>query len=726
MAEPKKFGTFGGVFTPTLLTILGVIMYLRLGWVVGNAGLLGAWLIIIVSFLITLCTALSMSSITTNIRIGAGGAYAIISQSLGLEVGGSLGIPRYISQGLAVTMYIFGFREGWLSIFPEHTPFLIDLAVFVILYAIAYKSADLAIKTQFLIMGVIFISLISIVFASYYGSMQIPTEDAARWGTFRGSPENNFGGADFWTVFAVFFPAATGIMAGANMSGELEDPRASIPKGTLWAIGVSFVIYMVVAYWIARSATEVEMISNYNIIIERSFYPPALIAGVLGATFSSALASIIGSSRILFAMGQHRVLPKGEWLAYQDELGQPRNAMIVTGVLIFVTMLLRDLNAIAPLVTMFFLITYAMLNVVVIIEQNLGLISFRPVFTVKWIVPWVGLISSVLAMFIINPTISLASWALMFMVYSILSRRDLETPFEDVRSGMFSSFSEWAAKHTAGISHKQERSWKPNLLVPCSDASSIQGSFALIKDISYSKGSATLMGISKNETTENLQKKLDQIAAGFKKAGVFSSTSIMKTNSFAEGVNFGNQALSSAFFKPNIVFLTMLERKESIDGFPEIIAEAKRLGLGVILYVPHPRALLGQEQKINIWIDDRAGHWNIDKGTGNIDLPILTAYKLMQNWNADIRLISVVNNKEEKKFAKRFLKDIVELARLPITDTVVMAGELDDLIKDGPYADINIFGINEKIDMAYYANMINQTDTSCLFIQDSGNENILA
>ena len=115
----KKFGTFGGVFTPTLLTIMGVIMYLRLGWVVGNAGLLGAWLIIIISFLITLTTALSMSSITTNIKIGAGGAYAIISQSLGLEIGGSLGIPRYASQGLAVTMYIFGFREGWLSIFPR-------------------------------------------------------------------------------------------------------------------------------------------------------------------------------------------------------------------------------------------------------------------------------------------------------------------------------------------------------------------------------------------------------------------------------------------------------------------------------------------------------------------------------------------------------------------------------------------------------------------------------
>ena len=133
------------MFTPALLTIIGVIMYLRLGWVVGNAGLLGAWLIIIISFLITLTTALSMSSITTNIKIGAGGAYGIISQSLGLEIGGSLGIPRYVSQALAVTMYIFGFREGWLFIFPNHSAFIVDVAVFIVLYAIAYKSADLAI-----------------------------------------------------------------------------------------------------------------------------------------------------------------------------------------------------------------------------------------------------------------------------------------------------------------------------------------------------------------------------------------------------------------------------------------------------------------------------------------------------------------------------------------------------------------------------------------------------
>src|SRR6056297_3532315 len=126
----KLFGTFTGVFLPTLLTILGVIMFLREGWVVGNAGLLGAWLVILLAFGITGFTGLSLSSIATNIRVGAGGAFNIISQSLGLEVGGSVGVPLYLSQALAVSMYIFGFRAGWLWVFPEHSPLLVDLMAF--------------------------------------------------------------------------------------------------------------------------------------------------------------------------------------------------------------------------------------------------------------------------------------------------------------------------------------------------------------------------------------------------------------------------------------------------------------------------------------------------------------------------------------------------------------------------------------------------------------------
>ena len=722
----KKFGTFGGVFTPTLLTILGVIMYLRMGWVVGNAGLLGTWLIIIVSFLITLCTALSMSAITTNIRIGAGGAYAIISQALGLEVGGSLGIPRYISQGLAVTMYIFGFREGWLGIFPYHDPFLVDIAVFLFLFSIAYISANLAIKTQYIIMVVIALSLISIILAAYNGSMQIPMSDALSWGTFKGSPENNFKGGNFWIVFAVFFPAATGIMAGANMSGELKDPKTSIPVGTLWAIGVSFIIYMALAYWLARTATEEELLTNYNIIIEKAYFGPLIIAGVLGATFSSALASIVGSSRILFAMGEHQVLPYSNFLAGQSSNGQPRNAMIVTGVLIFATMLLRNINAIAPLVTLFFLVTYAMINIVVIIEQRLGLISYRPLFKVnKWI-PWVGLISSVLAMFIINPTISLITIMIVFVVYWYLSKQNLDTPFEDVRSGLFVSFAEWAAKHTWGMKTMQQRAWKPNLMVPVRDVVGAKGNFQFLRNIANPKGSIKLLGIEPFSENSKLVKELNDLSESFINKGVFSSWTVINTEEFAKGVNYGNQALKGAFFRPNIIFLNLQDHDDFETEIRPVIKESIRLEIGVLLFSAHPTARLGQRNTINVWVRDRKDNWSLGWDIGNLDLSTLIAYKLKTNWDAKIRLITVIDDEKEKDNALTFLKSLVTLARLPQTLTEVHVGDFRTIVNQAPSADINIFGMEESLTFEFIKEITTSTNSSCLFVKDSGHESILA
>ncbi len=667
-----------------------------------------------------------MSAITTNIRIGAGGAYAIISQALGLEVGGSLGIPRYVSQGLAVTMYIFGFREGWLSIFPTHDAFLIDIIVFAVLLTIAYISADLAIKTQFFIIIIIVLSLFSIVLAAYHGSMYIPTEEAVRWGTFKGSIENGFNGSDFWLVFAVFFPAATGIMAGANMSGELKNPKKSIPQGTLWAIGVSFVIYMLLAFWLARTASEQELITNYNVIVEKSYVGPLIIAGILGATFSSALASLVGSSRILFAMGEHRVLPYGEFLSGKSANGQPRNAMIVTGIVIFGTMLLRDLNAIAPLVTLFFLITYAMINIVVIIEQRLGLISYRPIFKVyKWI-PWLGLSSSVLAMFIINPTISLFSISIVFVVYWFLSRQNLETPFEDVRSGLFVSFAEWAAKHTWGMKTMQQRAWKPNLMVPIRDISGAKGNFQFLRNIAKPKGSIKLLGIEPFSEDDGFRNKLADLSESFRNKGVFSSWTVIHSDDFAQGVNYGNQALQGAFFKPNIVFLNLQQHDDYETELRPVIKECIRLEIGALLYLAHPKAQLGQRNMINVWVRDRKDNWDLGWDIGNLDLSILVAYKLKKNWRANIRLIIVIDNETERENAQQFLETLINLARLPQTLTNVFVGDFKEIVETAPSADLNIFGMEANLRFGFVQELSEKTGSSCLFVKDSGHESILA
>ena len=575
-------------------------------------------------------------------------------------------------------------------------------------------------------MVVIALSLISIILAAYNGSMQIPMSDALSWGTFKGSPENNFKGGNFWIVFAVFFPAATGIMAGANMSGELKDPKTSIPVGTLWAIGVSFIIYMALAYWLARTATEEELLTNYNIIIEKAYFGPLIIAGVLGATFSSALASIVGSSRILFAMGEHQVLPYSNFLAGQSSNGQPRNAMIVTGVLIFATMLLRNINAIAPLVTLFFLVTYAMINIVVIIEQRLGLISYRPLFKVnKWI-PWVGLISSVLAMFIINPTISLITIMIVFVVYWYLSKQNLDTPFEDVRSGLFVSFAEWAAKHTWGMKTMQQRAWKPNLMVPVRDVVGAKGNFQFLRNIANPKGSIKLLGIEPFSENSKLVKELNDLSKSFINKGVFSSWTVINTEEFAKGVNYGNQALKGAFFRPNIIFLNLQDHDDFETEIRPVIKESIRLEIGVLLFSAHPTARLGQRNTINVWVRDRKDNWSLGWDIGNLDLSTLIAYKLKTNWDAKIRLITVIDDEKEKDNALTFLKSLVTLARLPQTLTEVHVGDFRTIVNQAPSADINIFGMEESLTFEFIKEITSRTNSSCLFVKDSGHESILA
>ncbi|NNC35611.1 MAG: Na-K-Cl cotransporter, partial [Croceitalea sp.] len=602
----------------------------------------------------------------------------------------------------------------------------VDIIVFLALFSIAYISANLAIKTQYIIMVIIILSFVSIIMAAYEGSMFVPTEEAIKFGTYKGSIENAFSGSSFWIVFAVFFPAATGIMAGANMSGELKDPKKSIPLGTLWAIGVSFAIYMILAFWIARSATEEELITNYYVIVEKAYVGPLILAGILGATFSSALASIVGSSRILFAMGEHKVLPYSNFIAGQSANGQPRNAMVITGILIFATMLLRNINAIAPLVTLFFLITYAMINIVVIIEQNLGLISYRPVFKVPRWVPWIGLVSSVFAMFIINPTVSLFSIMIVFVVYWYLSRQHLETPFEDVRSGLFVSFAEWAAKRTWGMKKMQQRAWKPNLMIPVRDANGIKGIFQFLINIAKPTGSIKLLGIEPFSKKSKLAEELEKLAGSFRIKGVFSSWAVIHTDELAKGVNYGSQALQGAFFKPNIIFLNLQDHDDYEAELRPIMKESIRLEIGILLYVAHATALLGQRNTINVWVSDRQSNWSLGWDIGNLDLSILIAYKLKSNWNARIRLITVISDPKEEANAREFLASLIALARLPETLTELYIGKFLEVVEKAPPADINIFGMDENLRFDFVKDMTKKTNSSCLFVKDSGHESILA
>lgn len=663
-----------------------------------------------------------MSCITTNIRIKAGGAYSIISQSLGLEVGGSVGIPLYLAQTLAITMFIFGFREGWLYIFPEHSALLVDVTVFVLLFTVAFLSARLAFRIQYIILTVIIGALLSVGASVFFGVME---HDPQWFGEYPGAVEDGFPGVSFWVVFAVFFPAATGIMAGANMSGELKDPKKSIPLGTISAILICYVIYMLSGYWLSRVATPEELVSNYNVMIDYAFSPPAVLAGLLGATFSSALASIVGAPRILQALGDHRIFPGGELFSKLAGNGEPRNAILLTGSIVIVTLMVRDLNTIAPLITIFFLITYMMINMVVFIEQRMDMVSFRPTFPIPRFVPLIGTLGCLFTMFIINATFGLISIAFVIAAYLYLTNRKLKVPYGDMRSGLFVSLAEWAAKKVSILPEENQRAWKANLLVPVRTSRELRGSFSLIRNLVYPKGSIKLIGIAEKLSTDKLRDDLFTLANSFSRDNVYTSWSVIDSSNFKEAVLNSLQTFQGTFFKPNILFLRVSNDKGRDDELHSIINEARNYNMGIQLYIEDPVAQLGRQASINVWIREKSPHWDLNMDLGNVDLALLSAYKLKKNWNAEMRLIVVVEESQVEN-AYKYLENLLEVSRLKDASAHVEIGSFEEALQTAPQADVDFFGLTKDPKIDELRSFVELTRSACVFVADSGNENILA
>ncbi|MFT7066893.1 MAG: amino acid transporter, partial [Sediminicola sp.] len=553
MMTKKTFGTFAGVFTPTTLTILGVIMYIRHPWVVGNAGVVGALSIVLLAVSITLTTALSLSSITTNVRIGSGGAFSLISQSLGLEIGGAIGIPFYFAQSIAVAMYIFGFREGLQTLIPGVNPIILDILIFALVMGIAFISTSFAFKIQYFILGVIVLSLISI-----YGSLFV-TElnfNFEWFGTYPGTVENDFGGSSFWIVFSVFFPAVTGVMAGANMSGDLTNPRKSIPYGTITSVILTTIIYISLIFVAAMIATPEELAKNYNIFIDKALFGPIVLAGLLGATLSSALGSFVGAPRILLALGEKNILPKSEQLSKLSKKGEPVTAMLVTAFIVLFGISLRNLNTVAPLLTMFFMITYAMVNVVALVEQTLGLPSYRPTLKIPLIIPAIGAFGSIAIMFILNVLVALFSLIFIVIFYFYLVRMNIKSAAGDSRSGLFTALAEWATKKTNALRPQREvRSWRPDLLIPMTTTKELRSSYKLIHSIIYPKGSIKILALrNENEVEQrNIESFLKNAIQKLKESELSASYTVIDNTDFNTTINVSMQSLNAAFFKPNIV-----------------------------------------------------------------------------------------------------------------------------------------------------------------------------
>lgn len=700
--EIKKLGIFGGVFTPDVLTILGVIMYLRLGWVVGNAGFAGAVLIILLAKTVTISTALSMSSITTNINIGSGGAYSIIAKSLGLEAGGSVGIPFYISQTLSTALYIVGFTTGWESIFPHHDPLIVSIIVLLLLITIAFISANFAIKIQYIIMFIIALSLISI-----FATPLEPKTEITIVGEFEK--------ADFWHVFAIFFPAVTGIMAGANLSGDLKEPRKAIPYGTLSAIGITLIIYILMAFFSAKFLPESKLLNDELVFVKNSRIGLLVTFGLLAATFSSALGSLVGAPRILQALSEHRTVPFSNIFVVKRKNGEPMNAAIFTSVIVLFALFIGSLNMLASLITMFFLITYGMINIVVFVQQSMKIISFRPTFKIPRFVSLFGALSCLFIMFLINSVFSIFALITIIAIYFWLARRGLKAEWGDIRGGVFLVLAEKASRLASKFPRHQV-SWKPDLLVPVEDPKVWSGSLLFIRNISYPSGSIFAFTV-KDENVKESENELADLLAPLKEQSLLVNSTIIEDTDFLHGSKLVIQTLKAGALRPNTLFLTLGDTDTKDEIIKQLSSHALKHDMGLMILKHHKRTSFGMQKNINLWLRDKSPNWH---------LAMLIALQLQSNWEGKLNIIAASNNPNDKKNIRKFFNKLSDQARLPsMTEFHILVGNFKDVLSSAPQADINILGLAGAIPFDFIRTAPELTKTSCLFVKDSGKENAL-
>ena len=667
MQPAQKFGTFLGVYTPSVLTILGLIMYLRFGWVVGNVGLGLTVVVVLVASSITFITALSASAVATNMRVGAGGEYYLISHSLGLELGGAIGIPLFLCRTLSITFYSFGLAESLLSLWPaDRDPLpgssvqLLTAIIIVSIIAVAGKSAALALRLQIPIMIAVGLSLLALVGGVFSGGFQAP-----QWTpTYRTAPEG------FWYVFAVFFPAVTGFTAGIGMSGDLEDPRRSIPKGTLLAVATGTTIYLLIPILLSvTTRLDADGLARTGSAVWTDvalFGPWLIFPGIWGAILSSAFGSALGGPRVLQALASDGLAPR--FLTRLSKTGQPTVATWVSGAIALSAVALGGLNTVAQFVTVLFLTLYVTINLSAGLEQLVGDPSYRPTIRVPWYLSLIGSLGAVVVMFLISPIGCVLGIVLELCLYLFLRRKSLQKQWGDVRGGLWFALARFALVKLR--SHRRDpRNWRPHILLFLGDADKRLSLVRLASWFHQDRDIVTACQLLRGDLTrESLDLKgrrqeMDQV---FDQANLTVFSEINVVAEFERGAIDVSQANGFAGLHSNTVMFGWTEKPERLESQLRIMAAVSRVGKSTIIARPRWAHEPGQEKRIDLW-------WGGLQNNGDMMLLLAYLLRLSSEWH-DARLVvrSIVDDEEERNSMTESLAQLIPEARMQAETEIIV------------------------------------------------------
>ncbi|XP_046614333.1 solute carrier family 12 member 9 isoform X1 [Neodiprion virginianus] len=459
----RTLGTFAGVFSPVTLSMFSALVFIRIGYIVGNAGLLVTLTQFVIAYGILVFTVASVCAISTNGAVEGGGAYFMISRTLGPEFGGSIGTLFFMANIVSSALCISGFAEGLVENFGpsgyliSQNPILPDGRWWRFLYCSVVNTANLFVcligatmfaKTSAVILAIVCICLGS-VFISFFAQdhieVPIPAANALvqnatyhvsgiytgllsttlienLYTNYTADYTSNGKVVDFASVFGVLFSGVTGIMAGANMSGELKNPAKNIPRGTLSAVLFTFICYILLSILTAATSSRFLLQNNFIYLMPINVWPPFVAIGILTATFSAGLSNLIGSSRVLEALAKDNVFGSGlNYILQGTWRGNPISAVLTSWILVQIILLVGSLNTIAQINSVLFLLSYLATNLACLGLELASAPNFRPTFNYfTWYTATIGLLGTLIMMFVINSIYASSSIILCLILVIVL------------------------------------------------------------------------------------------------------------------------------------------------------------------------------------------------------------------------------------------------------------------------------------------------------------------
>lgn len=599
-SSSPRFGTVSGVLIPNITMMFGVILFLRLGVITAHAGMMTMLMVIGLSLLIMILTSLSIGSLVTNMRVGHGGVYYIISRSLGLEMGGAVGLALYFAQLISISLTISGFAISLHDLLPSVSVSLIEITSLLLLALLSGVSSSWALKVQGLILALLLVAIASIFFGSpenvSAGNLVEPFYSGGKLG--------------FFAAFALFYPAMTGIEAGMALSGSLKDPAKSLFYGNLLSLVFVGAIYAALSVFAYIYVPIDVLISDPFALVDFSISPSLVRVAVWGATLSSALGSLLGAPRMLQAMASDKIV--FSFLAKTTaKRNEPFWAMIVTTVLTAVIIFFTTIDQIIPMLAMICLVSYGLLNFLSFFSQLINSPSWRPSLRTPWWISIAAFLLIFIIMILIEPAWTLVTIFLLLGIYILIRMKDVESGFSDLRESFIFFLSRLMLYRLVSPT-EHALTWHPQILTLIGSPQTAKNLVRISHSLTRRSGILTFATVVPEDWQDPsvINSKREALVSYFDRKRISCLCEVYP----AESINHGYTQLIKAFgigpIQPNTVSIA-IDQDSLDDSLLDIIDTCKMTQKNIMLFRDADaisesfiiRRKMGQKKKIDVWWD---------------------------------------------------------------------------------------------------------------------------